>query len=130
MALEEYEKLSKENLFFNTQKEDLVNSKKELIKVISHIDRLCGARFRDMLEEVNKRFSKVFPLVFQGNDGKAELILRQGEEDSEPGTGHLHTPAREKATKCDFALPGGKGPGFPLSHLLLVSYPARSILHY
>ena len=85
LALEEYEKLSKENFFLNEQKEDLVNSRKEILKVISHIDRLCETRFHNMLEEVNKRFSKVFPIVFQGDGAKAQLLLCEESEDQEPG---------------------------------------------
>ena len=68
LALEDYEKLSKENFFLNEQKEDLVRSKKEIIKVIFHVDKLCETRFIDMLEEINKRFSKIFPIVFQGDN--------------------------------------------------------------
>ena len=96
LALEEYEKLSKENFFLNTQKEDLVNSKKELIKVISHIDKLCETRFKDMLEEINKRFSKVFPIVFQGENAKAQLILHEEPESREPGVDILIHPPGKK----------------------------------
>ena len=96
LALEEYEKLSKENFFLTTQKEDLVTSKKELIKVISHIDNLCETRFKDMLEEINKRFSKVFPIVFQGDNAKAQLILYKESEDKEPGVDILIHPPGKK----------------------------------
>ena len=95
LALEEYEKLSKENFFLNEQKEDLVNSKKEIIKVISHIDKLCDARFNDMLEEINKRFAKIFPIVFQGDQAKAQLILCEEPEDKESGVDILiHPPGK------------------------------------
>lgn len=95
LALEEYEKLSKENFFLNEQREDLVNSKKEIIKVISHIDKLCETRFTDMLEEINKRFSKVFPIIFQGDNAKAQLILHEEPGDKEPGVDILiHPPGK------------------------------------
>ena len=95
LALEEYEKLSKENFFLNEQKEDLVNSKKEILKVISHIDKICKTRFNDMLEEINKRFSKVFPIVFQGDNAKAELILHEDTETKETGVDILiHPPGK------------------------------------
>ena len=95
LALEEYAKLSKENLFLNTQKEDLVNSRKELMKVISHIDSFCEERFQEMLKEINKRFSKVFPIVFQGDNAKAELILREDSENKESGVDILiHPPGK------------------------------------
>ncbi|MCY4321743.1 MAG: AAA family ATPase [Bdellovibrionaceae bacterium] len=95
MALEEYEKLSKENFFLNEQKEDLINSKTEILKVISHIDKICRVRFHDMLEEINRRFSKVFPIVFQGDNAKAELILHEDPESQETGVDILiHPPGK------------------------------------
>ena len=95
LALQEYEKLSKENFFLNEQKEDLVSSRKEIMKVISHIDKLCSVRFNDMLEEINKRFSRVFPIVFQGDGAKAELILHEEEEGQDPGVDILiHPPGK------------------------------------
>lgn len=95
LALEEYEKLSKENFFLNEQKEDLVNSKREIIKVISLVDKLCETRFKDMLEEINKRFSKVFPIVFHGENAEAQLILCEEPEEKEPGVDILiHPPGK------------------------------------
>lgn len=95
LALEDYEKLSKENFFLNEQKEDLVQSKKEIIKVMSHIDKLCKTRFSSMLEEINKRFEKIFPIVFQGDNAKARLILHEEPEDKEPGVDILvHPPGK------------------------------------
>ena len=95
LALEEYEKLSKENFFLNEQKEDLVNARKEILKVISHIDKICKTRFHNMLEEINNRFSKVFPIVFQGDNAKAELILHEDPETKETGVDILiHPPGK------------------------------------
>lgn len=95
MALEEYEKLSKENFFLNEQKEDLINSRKEILKVTSHIDKICNTRFHDMLDEINRRFSKVFPVVFQGDNAKAELILHEDPEAQETGVDILiHPPGK------------------------------------
>ena len=95
LALEEYDKLSQENIFLNSQKEDLVKSKKEIIKVIFHIDKLCETRFKDMLEEINKRFSKAFPIIFQGDNAKAELVLCEEADNPEPGVDILvHPPGK------------------------------------
>ena len=95
LALEEYETLSKDNLFLNSQKEDLVKSRREILKVISHIDKLCEDRFKNMLEEINKRFSKVFPIIFHGDSAKAELVLYEEAEGQEPGVDILiHPPGK------------------------------------
>lgn len=77
IALKEYEALLKENLFLSEQREDLLNSKKELLKIISHVDKLCHKRFTDRLEEINFRFARVFPIVFQGEKGEARLVLHK-----------------------------------------------------
>ena len=108
LALEEYEKLSKENFFLNEQKEDLVNSQKEILKVISHIDKICKTRFQDMLEEINKRFSKVFPLVFQGDNAKAELILQEDPENKENGVDILIHPPGKKPQSVSLLSRGEK----------------------
>ncbi len=97
LALEEYEKLSKENFFLNGQKEDMLNSKKEIMKVIAHVDKICSARFNDMLEEINKRFSQVFSVIFPGEQAKAQLILKEdSESQEEPGVDILIQPPGKK----------------------------------
>ena len=109
LALDEYEKLSKENFFLSSQRGDLVNSRKELSKVISHIDKLCEARFMDMLLEINKRFSKVFPIVFQGENARAELILDEpAEEGAERGVDILIHPPGKKPQSVSLLSRGEK----------------------
>lgn len=108
LALEDYEKLSKENFFLNEQKEDLTRSKKEIAKVISHIDKLCETRFSDMFEKINKRFSKVFPIVFQGESAKAELILHKEEDDKEHGVDILIQPPGKRPQSVSLLSRGEK----------------------
>ncbi len=108
LALEEYEKLSKENFFLIEQKEDLAHSKKEILKMISHIDKLCDTRFNSMLEEVNKRFSKVFPIVFQGDQAKAQLLLCEPAEGQEPGVDILIQPPGKKPQSVNLLSRGEK----------------------
>lgn len=95
LALEEYEKLSKENFSFNSQREDLVNSKKALLKLISHIDNICETRFTSILEEINKRFSRIFPIVFPGDEARAELVLHKEPESEDYGVDiMIHPPGK------------------------------------
>ena len=108
LALEDYEKLSKENFFLNEQKEDLVRSKKEIIKVIFHIDKLCETRFINMLEEINKRFSKIFPIVFQGDNSQAQLILYKDREGEEPGVDILVNPQGKRPQSVSLLSKGEK----------------------
>ena len=83
LALEEYDKLSQEHEFLNKQKEELEASQQGITKVIHHIDKTCKSRFNKMLEETNIRFSRVFSIIFGGDNAKAELILH--EEKGEQG---------------------------------------------
>ena len=108
LALEEYEKLSKDNLFLCEQREDMVHSKKEIMKVISHIDKLCKTRFEDMLEEINKRFSKVFPVIFQGENAKAQLILLEDPGTTEPGVDILIQPPGKRPQSVSLLSKGEK----------------------
>ena len=108
LALEEYEKLSKESFFLNEQKEDLVQSKKEISKVITHIDKLCDTRFSDMLEEINKRFQKVFPLIFHGDNAEAKLLLQEGAEGEEHGVDILIRPPGKRPQSVSLLSRGEK----------------------
>ena len=84
-ALKERDTLMEKNEFLNTQKDDLTKSKKDLLKVISHIDGICNSRFEIMLREINLRFSRIFPLIFNGENSSARLILKEDPEKGEPG---------------------------------------------
>ena len=93
LALEEYEKLLEDHQFLNKQKEDLESSQTGITKVIHHIDKTCKTRFNKMLEETNARFSRVFPIIFGGENAKAELILH--EEKGEQGVDiKVHPPGK------------------------------------
>ncbi len=92
-ALKEHEELSEKNLFLSGQKDDLLSSQKELGKVISHIDRICEKRFAEILDEVNKRFERVFPVLFEGEGSEARLILLESEDEGgDPGVDILVRP--------------------------------------
>ena len=75
LALKEYEDLVKENEFYQKQYEDLRVSKEKLFQVINRIDSFCSKKFKEVFEEVRGRFSKLWPILFEG--GKADLILSE-----------------------------------------------------
>ena len=85
VALKERDELMEQNNFLRTQKEDLTKSRTDLLKVISHIDGICNKRFSVMLEEINLRFSRIFPLIFNGDNAEARLILQENPEKGETG---------------------------------------------
>ena len=96
IALEEHEELLSKNTFIKNQRNDLENSKKSLSQVISHIDKTCDSRFKDMLNEINERFSRVFPILFEGDKAEARLILKDEEEGKELGVDILVRPPGKK----------------------------------
>ena len=99
VALKEHEELSEKSLFLSGQKDDLISSQKELSGVISHIDRLCEKRFKAVLETVSARFSRIFPILFEGEGAEARLILLEGgdqEGGGEPGVDILIRPPGKK----------------------------------
>ena len=110
IALKEYEDLLKDNLFLTDQKEDLLNSKKELLKIISHVDSLCHKRFTSHLDEINFRFSKVFPIVFEGEGGESRLVLNQEEGGGGGRSGYNGSPAGKKNCKMSPFFPAGRRP--------------------
>ena len=85
VALKERDELMEKTDFLRTQQEDLTKSRADLLKVISHIDGICDKRFGVMLEEINLRFSRIFPLIFNGDNGEARLILQEDPDKGEVG---------------------------------------------
>ncbi|MCM2282919.1 MAG: chromosome segregation protein SMC, partial [Bdellovibrionaceae bacterium] len=60
-AIEEYDEVATRYEFLSKQQADLVEAKEQLKKVIDRINRICSKRFKDTFEQVNERFTKVFP---------------------------------------------------------------------
>ena len=109
IALKEYESLLKDNLFLTKQRDDLLQSKKELLKIISHVDKLCHKRFIDRLEEINFRFSRVFPIVFEGEKGEARLVLhKEGESEENDGVDIVVRPPGKKIQNVSLLSRGEK----------------------
>ena len=110
LALEEYEKLFEENAFLSRQRTDLDRSQKELSRLISHIDKICDKRFNEMLDALNRRFSKVFPVLFQGREGEgsARLVLHEDAEGGESGLDIIVRPPGKKAKSVSLLSRGEK----------------------
>jgi chromosome segregation protein len=93
-AIEEYDETSKRYEFLSKQQTDLVDAKEQLKKVIDRINRICQKRFRETFEQVNERFTKVFPVLFGG--GEANLILVEDPEKGEMGIDIVAKPPGKK----------------------------------
>ncbi|GAB4238947.1 MAG: chromosome segregation protein SMC [Deltaproteobacteria bacterium] len=93
-SLEEHRDLTERFSFLASQKEDLDRSLEDLSKAIQRINRTTRERFSKALEDINGKFSEVFPRLFQG--GRAELRLVDPENLLESGIGIFVQPPGKK----------------------------------
>ncbi len=93
-AIEEYEEVSKRFEFLSKQQTDLIEAKEQLKKVIDRINRICSRRFKETFDQVNERFTKVFPVLFGG--GEAHLTLIEDPEKGEMGIDIVAKPPGKK----------------------------------
>ncbi|MBL7689559.1 MAG: chromosome segregation protein SMC [Bdellovibrionaceae bacterium] len=93
-AIEEYDKVKERYEFLSKQQEDLVEAKEQLKKVIDRINRVCAKRFKETFDQVNERFTKVFPVLFGG--GEAQLLLVEDPEKGEMGIDIIAKPPGKK----------------------------------
>ena len=78
-AIQEYEELEQRQIFLEKQNEDLVNSKAELLEVISKINRTTKELFAETFVKIRENFQFMFNELFGG--GRANLMLV---DDSDP----------------------------------------------
>lgn len=71
-ALDEYKGFKERYDYLITQKEDLVDSIKDIEQAIIHIDKISRERLTDTIASVNKGLSEVFPLLFEGGEARLE----------------------------------------------------------
>ncbi|MDY0190549.1 MAG: chromosome segregation protein SMC [Desulfuromonas sp.] len=73
MAIEEFAALEERFNFLTGQRADLTSSIEDLQTAINQINRTSRRRFKEAFEQVNAKFTEVFPRLFVG--GHAELTL-------------------------------------------------------
>ncbi len=72
-AIEDYDRQKLRYDFLKSQEEELKKSLTDLQTAIMHIDEKSKERFKEAFNEVNERFSKVFPIIFGGGEAKLEV---------------------------------------------------------
>ncbi|MBE2205358.1 MAG: chromosome segregation protein SMC [Chthoniobacterales bacterium] len=78
-AIQEFDELEERFTFLEKQNADLVNSKAELLEVISKINRTTKELFSETFEKIRVNFQEMFNELFGG--GRANLLLV---DDSDP----------------------------------------------
>lgn len=107
-AIEEYERLKERYDFLVAQKEDLVNARNSLTKVIQELVASMKKQFSEQFKVINQKFSQVFSELFGG--GKAQLVLTDEDNVLESGVDIVAQP-----------------PGKKLQHLSLLSGGERAL---
>jgi len=74
----EYEKIKERFDFLNNQKEDLVESKKGLEKIINDLNTGIKKFFNEKFQEINENFKYYFKILFPTGDG--ELLIRDNDD--------------------------------------------------
>ena len=78
-AIQEFDELEQRFIFLEKQNADLVNSKAELLEVISKINRTTKDLFAETFEKIRVNFQEMFTELFGG--GRANLMLT---DDADP----------------------------------------------
>lgn len=73
LAAEEYEALEARNRYLNDQRNDVVNSRDDLMTLIRDLDRTMVEVFRSAFEDTTAAFEQVFATLFPGGTGRLRL---------------------------------------------------------
>lgn len=77
-AIEEYKEVKEKCNFMNSQKEDLINAKSELMEMIDEMTEKMRTVFSENINILRQLFNETFRELFKG--GSADLILTGGDE--------------------------------------------------
>ncbi len=72
-AIEQFKEVNERFIFLTGQRDDLVASEQELVKIIAELDEGMRKQFVQKLEEIRVEFDKVFKELFGGGKGEIEL---------------------------------------------------------
>ncbi|MGE3611482.1 MAG: chromosome segregation protein SMC [Bacteriovoracaceae bacterium] len=105
-AIEDYDRQKLRYDFLKAQEEELKKSLTDLQLAIQHIDEKSKERFKEAFNEVNERFSKVFPIIFGGGEARLEVT---GDLDSvDCGLDIIAKPPGKKMTSITLMSGGEK----------------------
>lgn len=73
-AIEDYDRQKLRYDFLRDQEQELKKSLEDLQMAIDHIDEKSKTRFKEAFDEVNGKFTKVFPIIFGGGEARLEIV--------------------------------------------------------
>jgi chromosome segregation protein len=74
-ALEEYQQVQERSAFLKDQLDDLHTAKEKLETVIHEMETTMSRRFKEVFEQVNTHFQRVFIAMFGGGSARLELSV-------------------------------------------------------
>lgn len=95
LAYSEYEEEKKRLDFLHKQRDDLVESEKDLIKTINEINETAKRLFLDTFEKIRENFIQIFQTLFNPGD-EADLMLEEG---IDPLEGRIEIMAKPKGKR-------------------------------
>jgi chromosome segregation protein len=96
VALEEYDEKKERLEFLEKQRDDLLQSKEDLLQAIDRINRTARNLFRETYEQVRANFKEIFSTLFQG--GESDLVLHRADD---PLEGEIEVVARPTGKRID-----------------------------
>lgn len=104
-AIQEFDELEQRYIFLEKQNADLVNSKAELLEVISKINRTTKELFSETFEKIRVNFQEMFGELFGG--GRANLMLVDDNDPLESGIEIVAKPPGKQLSSVSL-LSGGE----------------------
>ena len=89
-SIEEFERVNKRVTFLTKQRDDLENSKQDLLTIINDMDSVMESKFKETFDNINIEFGKVFKLLFKG--GSAHLEMTEPDNILETGIDIIAVP--------------------------------------
>ena len=105
LALEEYDALASRHKFLVDQVQDLKQSKADLLRIVTDVDRLVQKAFASAFAETREQFEHVFGVLFPG--GAGDLMLTDPEDMLATGIEIEARPAGKKVKRLSL-LSGGE----------------------
>ena len=105
LALEEYDALASRHKFLVDQVQDLKQSKADLLRIVTDVDRLVQKAFASAFAETREQFEHVFGVLFPG--GAGDLVLTDPEDMLATGIEIEARPAGKKVKRLSL-LSGGE----------------------
>ncbi|MBI4063721.1 MAG: chromosome segregation protein SMC [Elusimicrobia bacterium] len=107
LAHEEYERLNERISFLNTQRDDILKAKEDVLAAILKINAQIEESFQVTFAAVREKFREIFGQLFEGG-GEADLILTEGQDHAQKGVEIFAQPPGKKLQSISLLSQGEK----------------------